>query len=175
MRWKRTAFFAVGLFLSTCAKDAGEINVTLDVTSSLTLTDADRANIHNFIFIVSYGDPALGTDKILYPADCTGCTDCGTSCSPRNCLKPSNQCDVFLAAGEAREDSFRPKISFSDFSEGSQISVIACAMKDNQTVAAGGIPSGSFKNTKGTAVTITLTNPSTECNENIPAPCPPCS
>jgi hypothetical protein len=144
-------------FLSCGKSEPGEINVSLKFDSSVT--SSIRNSIKDFIFLVGESG---GTQKLIYPSGCLGCSVNSSSCpKDKICLK-SNSCGFPSTAG-----SFDPQINFSDLAEGKSLEIVSCAMNaSTQAVSSG---KNVFKNTGGTKVNVTMTSGTTDCINNLPA------
>ena len=145
------------LLLSCGKKDPGQINISLELNS--TVTQSIQNSIDQFVFIIGKSG---SSQKLLYPSECLGCTSNTTPCPVADqCLK-STDCGFSAAAA-----SFDPEVNFADVGEGEDMDVIACALDDSSAPVAAGL--GQVSNTGGANETITMTANATICINNLPS------
>jgi hypothetical protein len=148
---------ALLLFLSCGKEDPGQINLSLNLNSTVTQTIQD--SINQFVFIIGKTGSA---EKLLYPSACLGCSSNTTPCPVADqCLK-STDCG-FPASAE----TFDPQINFADVAKGENMDVIACALDNTSTPVAAG--QGQVRNEAGAEEAITMTANATICINNLPS------
>ncbi len=158
MNVKNIVFLLSVVFsIYSCSKDTGQVDVDLDVGS---ITNSNE--ITKFVFVVSTTDQIK---SFLFPADCLGCKVSEQPCQEANTCVNLSSCGFSVS-----ETNFRPRVSFSDFPEDSDILVIACGLNNSQSVIAAG--SGTVRNSDGQSVSITLQANSSVCASSIPVACP---
>lgn len=155
----RHKFFIFTLVFSlfACSKDAGEISITMDVSSL-----ADPSTIQSFVFVVSGTAPGGETSNLLFPNTCVGCMTSESPCKEDDKCFLGNNCGFSITKNE-----FRAQVEFSDFLEGGDITVIACALDSSSTTIGSG--QSVVTNAAGNSVTISVTADTSVCT--LPPSC----
>lgn len=155
---KKISILLVWAFLA-CKSGPEQLNV--DLTFSSGVTQSIQDSIDQFVFLIG---EAGGSQKLIFPATCLGCSSNDATCPSANvCLES----DCGFAASSA---TFEPEIDFTQIAQGETLSIIACALDDNSVAVAGG--TGTIENRGGEQASISLTTTVTSCNDELPPVCP---
>ncbi|MCB0308890.1 MAG: hypothetical protein KDD48_05915 [Bdellovibrionales bacterium] len=134
-----------------CTGDPGRIPISLDFTQV-----TNTSQIQRFLFVVKEPADPIGL-AILFPDECTGCTVSETPCPAANSCVKVNACGFLVT-----DEGFEARVDFSDFDNGADIEIIACATNGIDTIIASGAT--VIKNTGGQEAQVALSDSDTSCD-----------